>query len=208
MNIAQINLLSSFYGVNFDYFNNHQKSVGKRLLSYALDFTDMSPLDLWIDPENKISFEIIKEFKHKIYPKKFMFLDLIQNLTILLRFKYFEFPLMFDCCGRAYLDTAMFNYLHSIIKSFISGELRLLLKKELYPKVKALVQKQFDAVSKGKIILSEPKKSQSWISLCQQDWDKNLFEVTNLYMDLHYLTYDQKNYTYNVIIVLMLHQVV
>lgn len=156
LNIAQVNLLNNFYGVNFNYFTN-QKYIGKQFLNSALDFKDMFPLNLSIKPEDRISTTILKEFKNKIYQKKFMFVDLIQNLSILIRFKSFEFPLMFDSRGRAYPDTANFNYLDPIIKSFISWELRLPLKQELYPKVKALVKKQFDAVSKGKLILSDPK---------------------------------------------------
>ncbi len=86
-------------------------------MAYALDFNNVEKQKF---KSKTIIPSILEEFENKCYQKKFVILHLLNDLSILLRIKYFMFDLKFDNRGRAYPWASLFTYLDPLLKYFFS----------------------------------------------------------------------------------------
>jgi hypothetical protein len=116
LNDSQVLFLNSYFNLNFLCLKDHP-TIYNKLLSYALDFKNLDKLVLKYP---KILPTILDEFINKIYQKKFLLIQILRDLPILLRLDNFCFELRFDLRGRGYPFASLFNYFEPITKYFFS----------------------------------------------------------------------------------------
>lgn len=107
----QISFIEQFFDISISSF---KKDFLENIIFYCFDFT-------FKENELEKSEDLqIKNVINKIKNNKYIFLKCLTHISILLRFKHFEYAQKFDARGRAYPDASILNHHHPLFKLFIT----------------------------------------------------------------------------------------
>jgi hypothetical protein len=193
LNDNQILFLNTFFNINLLCLKAHP-IIYKQILHYALNFQKLEKLDV---KSCKILPSILDDFRNKIYQKKFIFIQILRDLPILLRVNHFCFELRFDMRGRAYPWSSLFTYSDPLMKYFFSwGEQYPLTSKEKIAVAPMLAMQARTSCAKLFEAIPQTKKL-TLLELYSLGVTKKVFESLLLYNDhvnIHDTTYPMQFY--------------
>lgn len=118
LNAQQNHFLHHYLEFNLEYLKHakDEDKLYKKVLSYAFNFKDLSKKKFY---HKDICPRILLEARNKIYQRKFMLLQIISDLPILMSFENWKILIKFCARGRGYPSPSLFNHLGPIMKFFM-----------------------------------------------------------------------------------------
>ena len=177
------NFLNQLYNINLKCFNGDEL---KFLLNKATNFRDLK--------KGQLPTEQVRDFRNKIYQKKFLLLEICKTLSIFLRFKRFFIKFNFDFRGRGYPKPPVFNHLNPLVKYMLNFQKP---KRTVNITILNTIREQaqnlypFSTTNVKKITLLELSKN---VEI------KKLFECFLLYSDLYKAQKNKSNYEFSYVV--------